>query len=62
MSYDPECEVLARHFLLGEPDGNERTIKRLAQEIQDDVEERLMVLGEEYLEDERAQRENRRER
>lgn len=39
MSYDPKCEELAWHFLPS--DTSQRTIQKLAQRIQDFVEDEL---------------------
>jgi hypothetical protein len=39
MSYDLKCEELARHFLPS--DTSEQTVMRLAQRIQDYVEDEL---------------------
>lgn len=41
LSYDSECEVLARHFLADETNAPEAAVKELAQQIQETVEDFL---------------------
>ncbi len=39
LSYDSECEKLARHFLTDKPDATDADAADLAQDIQDAIED-----------------------
>jgi len=48
MSYDPKCYDLAQQFLSDHDVGTKRNVDRLAQVIQDAIEEFIAELEEEH--------------